>query len=178
MVRRVHIRCAVVYGRAESQFLGGRPRRRRSRSGISGSTALAEVRSNSGCWWRAFANMVMTQPRLNDRRSYGPNLARSSGATTGHDEFGAGKSPCRTRAMNRYPMSRSPAGTMRPTIAITRQPPPRRSRMCNTAEDRVKICPSVVSTRMLGGKASLCSAATNNRNVSPFLGAKRKARPS
>jgi hypothetical protein len=50
--------------------------------------------------------------------------------------------------------------------------------MCTTAEDRVEICPSAVGTRMLGGEASLCFSASGERNVSPFPGAKRKARPS
>jgi len=93
---------------------------------------------------------------------YGPNLVRNSGAATGHAESGAGISPCRTRAMNRYATSLIPAGTIRPTTAITRQTPPRRSKIWRTAEDRVKIRPWVVSTRMLGGKVCLRSHATSD----------------
>ena len=93
---------------------------------------------------------------------YGPNLVRNSGGATGHAESGAGISPCRTRAMNRYATSLIPAGTIRPTTAITRQTPPRRSKIWRTAEDRVKIRPWVVSTRMLGGKVCLRSHATSD----------------
>jgi hypothetical protein len=62
--------------------------------------------------------------------------ARNSGATTGHAESAAGKSPWRTRATNQYRTSLLPVGTMRPRAAISRQPPPSRSRICSTAEDR------------------------------------------